>query len=145
MSHRDGDEAWAHLDPAGLPPNVGSWCNPLQADAEAISAGRAIYTASCASCHGDRGKGDGPGAGQSDIRPFDFTQPMFAGMREPPGTAVEYTIITRGIDGTTMAAHGNELSGWERLAVIAYLATFPPRDAITQSRTWADSLRARRP
>src|SRR6266853_967513 len=93
IEHRDGDEAWAHLDPAGLPGASATWCNPLQGDSEAVRAGRALYAQQCASCHGDQGKGDGPGSSQASVTPYDFTRPDFAGMREPPGPAVLYAIL----------------------------------------------------
>lgn len=34
--------------------------NPLAGDANAIAAGKVVYEAKCASCHGVSGKGDGP-------------------------------------------------------------------------------------
>src|SRR5205085_7249498 len=116
--HRDGDEAWAHLDTVRTPGQTGTWCNPLQGDAEAIAAARTIYTNSCAVCHGPLGKGDGPGAATADPSPFDFTKREFAGMRTPPGTAILYSILTRGIRGTAMPGFAADLSGWERLALI---------------------------
>jgi Cytochrome C oxidase, cbb3-type, subunit III len=142
--HRDRDEAWAHLDPAGLPGSSATWCNPLQADSEAVRAGRTLFVQLCANCHGDQGKGDGPLAVQSSVTPFDFTRAEFAGTREPPGPGVLYAILTRGIEGTMMRNFGDDLGGWERLAVIAYVTQLPGRAAISNSHAWADSLRARR-
>lgn len=144
IAHRDGDAAWAHLEPDALPGQSTTWCNPLLADARARSAGPALYAQYCASCHGDQGRGDGPGAQVADPPPYDFTRPEFAGMREPPGPAVLYAIVTRGIDGTTMRAHAVVLSGWERLAVLAYVLEMPGRAAVQNSRAWADTLRSRR-
>lgn len=145
ITHRAGDEAWAHLDTAGFPSQTAAWCNPLAGDAQALAAGRTIYQQNeCANCHGDAGGGDGPGAMVGDPPPYNFTRPEFAGMREPPGTAVLYAIMTHGIAGTTMQPYGAQLSGWERLAVIAYLTSLPGPDAVRNSRAWADSLRVRR-
>jgi hypothetical protein len=76
--------------------------------------------------------------------PFAFTAPLFAGMREPPGPAVLYAIVTRGIDGTTMRAFG-ELGPWERLAVLAYITRLPGDSALAAQKAWADTLKARRP
>ena len=64
-------------------------------------------------------------------------------MREPPGLAVLYAIVTRGIDGTTMRAFGETLGPWERLAVLAYISELPGAEAVRASRAWADSLRSR--
>jgi mono/diheme cytochrome c family protein len=142
--HQDGDEAWAHLEADRLPGASATWCNPLQNDQAALTAGRTIYLASCASCHGDLGKGDGPGAGLQEPRPYDFTRPEFAGMREAPGAAVLYAIVVRGIEGTDMRGVGPDMGWWERLAVMAYITSLPGRDAIGGSRAWADTLRTRR-
>lgn len=143
LSHRDGDHAWAHLDTLALPRGAESWCNPLAQDGDALQAGRDVYQSECASCHGDEGRGDGPGGRVSDPEPYDFTRAEFAGMSVPPGPGVLYAILTRGIDGTTMRAFP-DLSGYERLAVIAYIQRMPGPAAMAQSRAWADSLRTRR-
>lgn len=144
ITHRDGDSAWAHLEPAGLPRESAAWCNPLAGDAAAQAAGRSLYGQYCATCHGDRGHGDGPGAGVSEPGPYDFTRPEFAGMREPPGPGVLYAILTRGVAGTMMRGFSDLLSGWERLALMAYIATLPGEAAVQGSRAWADTLRSRK-
>lgn len=144
LAHRDGDEAWAHLDGARLPGQSALWCNPLQGDTQAVRAGRALYAQQCATCHGDQGKGDGAGAAETNPATYDFTRPEFAGMREPPGTAVLYAIVSRGIEGTFMRAFADDLSGWERLAVLAYVTQMPGTAALQSSRAWADTLRARK-
>ena len=36
--------------------------NPYPTDAASLKAGKTVYAAECADCHGDRGAGDGPGA-----------------------------------------------------------------------------------
>jgi hypothetical protein len=65
-------------------------------------------------------------------------------MREAPGSGVLYAILTRGIEGTGMAGFSNDLGGWERLAVMAYVTSLPGPGAIASSRAWADTLRARK-
>jgi high-affinity iron transporter len=144
VAHVDGDSAWAHLEPDSLPRSSAAWCNPLDARKSAAEAGRSIYARHCTMCHGAAGKGDGPGAGAMLPAPFAFTAPLFAGMREPPGPAVLYAIVTRGIDGTTMRAFG-ELGPWERLAVLAYITRLPGDSALAAQKAWADTLKARRP
>lgn len=143
LTHRDGDQRWAHLDTLPLPRGAEAWCNPLASDADGLAAGRDIYRDQCSACHGDSGAGDGPGGRTADPEPYDFTRPEFAGMAVPPGPGYLYAILARGIGGTTMVAFP-ELSGYERLAVIAYIARFPGPAAVAQSRAWGDSLRVRR-
>lgn len=48
--------------------------NPLTADATTIATGKAVYVKECQSCHGKKGKGDGPSAKDLDIPAGDFTK-----------------------------------------------------------------------
>lgn len=47
--------------------------NPLTADAATLVAGKAVYVKECQSCHGKKGKGDGPSAAQLDKPAGDMT------------------------------------------------------------------------
>jgi len=51
--------------------------NPIKTDAPTIAAGKTLYVTECLSCHGKKGKGDGPAAVQLDVPAGDFTKPMF--------------------------------------------------------------------
>lgn len=48
--------------------------NPLTADATTIAAGKVVYVKECQSCHGKKGKGDGPSAKDLDIPAGDFSK-----------------------------------------------------------------------
>ena len=48
--------------------------NPLTADATTLAAGKAVYVKECQTCHGKKGKGDGPGAKDLDKPAGDFTK-----------------------------------------------------------------------
>lgn len=48
--------------------------NPLTSDAATITAGKAVYAKQCQSCHGKKGKGDGPSAKDLDKAAGDFTK-----------------------------------------------------------------------
>ncbi len=48
--------------------------NPLTTDATTIAAGKTVYVKECQSCHGKKGKGDGPSAKDLDIPAGDFTK-----------------------------------------------------------------------
>lgn len=51
--------------------------NPVKADAASIADGKSLYTTHCKSCHGTKGKGDGPKASQLDTESGDFTLASF--------------------------------------------------------------------
>jgi mono/diheme cytochrome c family protein len=48
--------------------------SPLKDQAAAAAAGKPLYAANCASCHGDAGKGDGPIAENIAVKPSDLTK-----------------------------------------------------------------------
>ena len=48
--------------------------DPLTADATTLPAAKAVYVKECQSCHGKKGKGDGPSAKDLDIPAGDFTK-----------------------------------------------------------------------
>jgi mono/diheme cytochrome c family protein len=54
------------------PPEAARRANPVRADAASVARGRRIFEASCVSCHGVRGKGDGPAAAGLPARPADL-------------------------------------------------------------------------
>lgn len=56
--------------------------NPLTADATTIAAGKVIYVKECQSCHGKKGKGDGPSAKDLDIPAGDFTKAAMQGQSD---------------------------------------------------------------
>ncbi|MCB0669967.1 MAG: cytochrome c [Saprospiraceae bacterium] len=56
------------------PFNTNNLKNPYLEDADAASAGKALYKQFCAICHGDRGKGDGLAGMTLKPRPATFTK-----------------------------------------------------------------------
>jgi len=51
--------------------------NPVKSDAGSIAKGKELYATHCKSCHGTKGKGDGPKASQLDTECGDFTKATF--------------------------------------------------------------------
>ena len=93
--------------------------NPFPPDAESLAKGLAVYQSACQICHGEAGRGDGPGA---------------VGLDPPPGDLVVhvplhpdrelYRFIGEGIPGTAMAPLGDRLTEDEIWHVINYIQTF---------------------
>ena len=78
-----------------------------------LAAGRGLYVADCARCHGDTGAGDGPDAARMIPRPRDLTTGVYKFRTTASGTAPTdddlFQTITSGLAGTRML-------GWEGLS-----------------------------
>jgi mono/diheme cytochrome c family protein len=107
--------------PIAAPGEAGGPLNPLQADAATLAAGRQLYRANCASCHGANGTGEGVIAAGMNPRPADFTQHMVPG-KHTDGQA--FLWIKGGVPGTAMPAWGERLSEEQIWQLIIYLRTF---------------------
>ena len=62
-------------DPWPVPDKYKNMPNPVKSDAASIANGKALYNQHCKSCHGTKGKGDGPKAAQLNTECGDFTKP----------------------------------------------------------------------
>ena len=62
-------------DPWPVPDKYKNMPNPVKSDATSLATGKELYTQHCKSCHGTKGKGDGPKAAQLDTECGDFTKP----------------------------------------------------------------------
>ena len=92
--------------------------NPWPPTQESVATGKALYAVSCASCHGDSGRGDGAAAAALDPAPSDLA------VHVPLHTDTEiYDFIANGIGGTAMVARSGELSPDEIWHIINYART----------------------
>ena len=64
-------------DPWPVPDKYQKMANPVKSDASSINTGKELYNQHCQSCHGKKGKGDGPKADQLDTECGDFTKADF--------------------------------------------------------------------
>ena len=69
--------------PWAVPDKYSSIKNPVKADDESIKKGKDLYVTHCNSCHGKKGKGDGPKAAQLETECGNFTTAAF--QKEPDG------------------------------------------------------------
>jgi mono/diheme cytochrome c family protein len=90
--------------------------NPTAPSAEAIARGRATFREECVSCHGARGRGDGPAGLALDPRPADLV------LHVPQHTDGElFYMISRGMPPSAMPAWREKLSADERWELVHYL------------------------
>ena len=89
--------------------------NPVAADAASIGRGKAVYTAECASCHGTRGKGDGPSAKDLEVPAGDLTK--LGGQSD----GALFWKVTEG--KKPMASYATKLSEQQRWDVVNYIRT----------------------
>jgi len=101
---------------------------PSLAAAGDAAAGKAPFTANCASCHGETGKGDGPVGAALDPRPRDFSAGAFKFDTDgdgKPGTDADLTKVIRNggaaFGGSPLMAPWPTLSDAEVSNVIAYI------------------------
>ena len=64
-------------DPWPVPEKFQKMPNPVKSDAASIETGKKLYAQHCQSCHGKKGKGDGPKAEQLDTECGDFSSADF--------------------------------------------------------------------
>lgn len=80
--------------------------------------GRELYLSRCVSCHGPRGRGDGPiAATVGPTKPGDLTDDRWVHGDRPDQVL---GVIARGVPGTSMAAWKGTFSDEELRAVAAY-------------------------
>ena len=63
--------------PWPVPDSYKNKANPKKGDAASVNDGKTLYNQHCKSCHGTKGKGDGPKASQLDTDCGDFTKAGF--------------------------------------------------------------------
>ena len=124
-----GDELHLVLDE--IPPSVPS-----------LPRGREVYQATCASCHGASGRGDGPQAAALTPRPANLADPDSLRGSSPLDF---YRRITVGTAGTAMPPYEHALSAEDRWAVALYASVLrlprPGGDVPAALRSFPTSAR----
>ncbi len=82
------------------------------------ATGHKLYSANCASCHGDRGIGDGPAASTLSMKP-----PAIGSRDSIPDltAALTFNVVSVGIGGTPMPAFSESLTAQQRWEVVNYV------------------------
>jgi len=101
----------------------------------AVAAGRTIYQAECAPCHGLRGDGKGIAARRFHQQPTDFTRGVYtlqSTLSDTPAADLPLDAdlersVRQGMSSTEMPPFQGVLSGAGIRAVVQYIKTFSPR------------------
>jgi mono/diheme cytochrome c family protein len=101
--------------PWAAPESAVKMKNPVKADESSIKEGKDTYAQQCKSCHGPKGKGDGPKSEKLDISCGDFTAEDVA--KQTDGELFWKTTEGR----KPMPSFKEKLSDNERWAVINYV------------------------
>ena len=90
--------------------------NPIVPTSDSVAAGQIVYERYCQSCHGENGRGDGPGAEGLEPPPADLAVhvPLH-------GDADIFGFISSGIEGTAMIGLGDSLTDEEIWHVINFI------------------------
>ena len=84
---------------ADPPADYASMTNPMSGNADAVTAGKDLYTRDCTSCHGDAGAGDGPSAAALDPKPRNLKDTAAAA-----SDAYIHWVIAKGGVATSMSS-----------------------------------------
>ncbi|HJU64310.1 MAG TPA: c-type cytochrome, partial [Gemmatimonadaceae bacterium] len=91
-----------------------------------VAAGRELYVRNCATCHGDRGMGDGPAAASMNPQPPALADAAAMADATP---ALLFRVISVGVTGTQMPAFSASLSAQQRWDIVAYLQSLRATEA----------------
>ena len=103
--------------------------NPVQATAESVSNGAAVFAKQCASCHGASGKGDGAMAAKLKSKPADLTD---AEWKHGPSDGEIFTLIRDGAKNAGMKAYRGVLSERQMWDLVNYIRSLGPPSASTR-------------
>lgn len=103
------------------PPDKSGVANPVAVTPESLAAGLRLYTQHCAACHGKKGYGDGPRAGEIDKRPKPITTDRL-------GAQSDGALFWKISEGRKPMPTFSELTTpTERWQIINYVRTLKPK------------------
>jgi mono/diheme cytochrome c family protein len=115
-----------HAQGAHVHPEAAKLKNPVAANATSIAAGKKLYDAQCASCHGPAGKGDGKGGALLKPLPSDLTD---AEWKHGRSDGEIFTVIRDGARQTGMRAYGSRIPANDIWNLVNYVRSLGPKTA----------------
>jgi mono/diheme cytochrome c family protein len=111
----------SHAAPLPIP-RPPEWFGDAPAFDTHAATGRKLFATSCAPCHGEQGRGDGPSAAlltddwEQPIKPADLGLPS---LRSGPELSDIYKALVTGLNGTPMPSFLDATSETERWDLVA--------------------------
>jgi high-affinity iron transporter len=100
--------------------------NPVAVNSASLAAGKKLYDAQCASCHGAAGKGDGKGGEQLKPKPSDLTDTEW---KHGSSDGDIFTVIRDGSKQTGMRAYGSRIPTNDLWNLVNYVRSLGPKAA----------------
>jgi mono/diheme cytochrome c family protein len=120
LAGQHGAGAGAHQHPEAAKKK-----NPVAADAKSLAEGKELYTANCADCHGETGKGDGPMAAYTgEPLPSDLTD---AEWKHGSTDGEIFLVIHDGVENTGMRNFDKELTEQQIWHLVNYVKSLGPK------------------
>jgi mono/diheme cytochrome c family protein len=94
--------------------------NPVRADASSIAAGKKLYDAQCAACHGSAGRGDGKGGMALNPKPSDLTD---AEWKHGSTDGALFVAVRDGVEKTGMRGYASRMTPNDIWHVVNYVRT----------------------
>jgi mono/diheme cytochrome c family protein len=105
-------------------PEAAKMKNPVAASPSSIAAGKKLYDAQCASCHGATGKGDGKAGALLKPTPSDLTD---ADWKHGQTDGEIFTIIRDGSPQTGMRGYGSRIPANDIWNLVNYVRSLGPK------------------
>lgn len=113
---------------AGAVFDVTKVAEPWVKSEEMVAYGKKVFSANCALCHGNEGKGDGPGGAGLNPKPRNMVEGKWT---QGNGMTDHFKVVTNGIPNTSMASF-KHLKVADRWALVQFI------DSITQNKSKED-------
>ena len=98
------------------PPVAANRPNPVAGNAKATELGQKLYVANCMSCHGQSGRGDGPGGAALEKKPADLSKKIIG--------QTDGALFWKITEGRSPMVSWRSLTETQRWEVVNYIKTF---------------------
>ncbi len=106
-----------------VPLDAAAVANPIQTSSDSVERGATVFSQSCAVCHGETGKGDGPAAAGLEPKPAD----LYADHVRSNTDGAMFWIISHGREDTAMPPWDNIVNEEDRWHLVNFIRSFSDR------------------